>query len=155
MTTALGVDVSTRRIAVGWVSSDGDVGAVSADVDPKLRGAQRLAEVRLAAWSAAAAANLRAGAPHLVVVEDANVGSATNKPLIQAVGVVLEALSDYPCPILELPIGTWKKLALGNGAAKKGAIWEGALAWGARPDNQDEADAVMIAVAGLRKLEQA
>ena len=149
MTFTFGIDVSTKRIAIACYG-DGVADVGSVDIKQDVRGAARLVRVRRAALKAA---RRHVHYPSLIVVEDANVGAAANKPLIQAVGVVLEAMAyAYTCPVAESPIGTWKKAALGRGNAVKADVWEGALAHGFAPENQDEADAACVAVAAYRGL---
>lgn len=147
MTITFGIDVSTKRVAIACFG-DGIHDVASVDVKQDGRGARRLVRVRRAALRAARG---HAHYPDLIAVEDANIGAGANKPLIQAVGVVLEAMAyAYTCPVLEVPIGTWKKAALGRGNAVKVDVWEGSLAHGFAPENQDEADAAMVAVAAWR-----
>lgn len=151
---AWGVDVSTKRVAIGAINPQGETHTVKADIDPELVGAVRLAALRRAARTAAwELGRITSSRPSAILVEDANVGVGTNKPLIQAVGVVLEALAyENTCPILEIPIGTWKKDSIGNGAAKKDRVMSHAVELGFRGDTQDEADALCIAEAALRRL---
>ena len=116
--------------------------------------AVRLAAIRRAVrqvdWLVARRIGGRSSA---ILVEDARVGPGSNKELIQAVGVTLEALAyENTCPILEIPIGTWKREAVGRGNATKEECWGAAVAVGGRPANQDEADAICVAVAALGRL---
>lgn len=154
---AWGIDVSTRRVAIG--ATDGsDVRWASTDIAPNVRGAYRLSLIRAATETlihgfARPWAEFR---PTGIVVEDANIGAAANKPLIQAVGVVMEVCQSVcRCPVLELPIGTWKKEVLGFGNAKKPDIerWF----FDTAPDgeaNQDEMDALAISFAAHNRLDQ-
>lgn len=151
---AWGVDVSTKRIAIASIDHEDKVWSDSVDVPAGLTGARRLVAVRrtahMAGWRVG---QLCAGGPSAILVEDPTFGGRTNPPLIQAVGVTLEALAfDYVCPVLEIPVGTWKKESVGRGNAQKGEVMEFALSLGADPKNQDEADAVGIAVAAMRRL---
>lgn len=151
---AWGVDVSTRRIAIGAIDMTGAVHAVSRDVPQDRRGARRLVEVRRAAQTAGWHLSQDfGGQPSAILVEDPTFGGRTNPPLIQAFGVVLEAMAfDYLCPVLEIPVGTWKREALGKGNASKDDIWAEAMRLGIEPANQDEADAICIAVAAQGRL---
>lgn len=94
-------------------------------------------------------------------------GRFAKQALDQACGVlqvaVLHALREkFPHPVscFELPVGTWKLEALGNGAAKKVDV----AAWAERvsppqgdpsyPLAQDECDALAIAAAGASLLKR-
>lgn len=151
---AWGVDVSTKRIAIGGVDGDDRIFSTSLDVDPTLRGAQRLVAVRRAAQQAGwRLSQMMAGQPRAILVEDPTFGGRSNPPLIQAFGVTLEAMAfDYVCPVLEIPVGTWKKEVLGKGNAMKDAIWTHAVQAGGHPANQDEADAICVALAARGRL---
>ena len=96
-------------------------------------------------------------------------GRFQKQALDQASGVlqvaVLNGLAEqFPHPVscFELSTGTWKKAALGNGAAKKHEVgkWARNRVWHVKelpPPSQltqDEADALAIAYAGARLLEQ-
>ena len=92
---------------------------------------------------------------------EAPFGRYEKKALDQAVGVITVAMIHglqhrYPYPVTVFPIatGTWKKLALGNGAAKKGAVmdWATANATQTYGMTQDEADALAVACAGASLL---
>lgn len=148
LTWAYGVDVSTRRIAIGMYSAGGGYRWASTEVPAGLVGAERLCVIRDLTIDLAEDMAGDDNPPTAVVVEDVNVGAATNAPLSQAVAVVSEALfSFFGCPVLELPIGTWKADSIGNGAAKKPEVMAHAVSLGYTGDCQDEADAVCIAQA--------
>lgn len=151
---AWGVDVSTKRVAIGAIDRTGAVHAVSRDVPQDRRGARRLVEVRRAAQAAGWHLSQDFGGhPSAILVEDPTFGGRTNPPLIQAFGVVLEAMAfDYLCPVLEIPVGTWKREAVGRGNATKEECWGAAVAVGGRPANQDEADAICVAAAARGRL---
>ena len=72
--------------------------------------------------------------------------------VIQATLVIaLEERFPHPVSVFELSTGTWKKRALGNGAAKKHEV----QAWAAdfvEGLTEDEADALAIACAGFNML---
>ena len=156
MTWAWGIDVSTRRVAIG--ATDGsDVRWASTDIAPNVRGAYRLSLIRAATETLihGFARPWATNRPSAIVVEDANIGAAANKPLIQAVGVVMEVCQSVcRCPVLELPIGTWKKEVIGFGNAQKDRIMSEAVSLGYEGDIQDEADAVCISFAAHSRLDQ-
>lgn len=94
-------------------------------------------------------------------------GRFAKQALDQACGVlqvaVLHALREkFPHPVscFELPVGTWKREAIGNGAAKKADVIE----WAERvsppqgdpsyPLTSDEADALGVACAGAYLLKR-
>lgn len=147
VTWAWGVDVSTKLVAIAAYSPVEGFQWTSEGVPSGLVGAERLAAVR--SLTRGIADDFYPGrTPTAIVVEDVNVGAATNAPLAQAVAVVSEALfSFFGCPVLELPIGTWKADSIGNGAAKKPEVMAHAVSLGYAGDCQDEADAVCIAQA--------
>lgn len=155
---AWGVDVSTRRIAFGAYAEGKDgplVRAWSVEVPVGLDPPARLAAIRFLA-DAQRFRVRPTWRPTCIVVEDPNCGPSTNMPLVYAVAVTVEALfSALRCPVMEMPIGTWKKASLGpgRGNAKKPDIWTHALSLGADPANQDEADAVCIAQAAHGRLD--
>lgn len=66
----------------------------------------------------------------------------------------------HPVSVFEIAVGTWKKEALGNGAAKKDAVWQWAsgqmppMSLTADTISQDEADALAIARAGHSLIER-
>ena len=143
-----GVDVSTRRVAVGKFSSKKTVRWESRDIPQDARGAQRLARIRRATVDLCQQpVGLQ---PRLVLVEDANVGAAANKPLLQAVAVVFEAVfATLRCEVREVPVGTWKKATIGRGNAQKPEVMAFARGLGYTGDLQDEADALVIASMAL------
>ena len=153
---AYGVDVSTRRIAFGAYAEGTDgplVRAWSVEVPDGLDPPARLAAIRRLVMDVCHDTQPMQR-PTLVVVEDANTGPSANKPLLAAVAVVVEGLySALRCPVMEMPIGTWKRRSLGRGNAKKPEVWSHAVSLGANPQNQDEADAVCVAQAAHSLLE--
>ena len=149
---AWGLDVSCKRVAVGKVSSRKTVRWESRDIPQDVRGAQRLARIRRATVELChQSLDLQ---PRLVLVEDANVGAAANKQLLQAVAVVFEAVfATLRCEVREIPIGTWKKATVGRGNAQKPEVMDFARGLGYTGDSQDEADAVCVALAARGQLD--
>ena len=66
--------------------------------------------------------------------------------LLAAYGICVEAAaSSLKCPVMTLPSAQWKKLALGNGAAKKSDVMAAAREFGYDGADQDQADAIGMA----------
>lgn len=155
MSVAWGVDVSTRRVAAASIDAAGAARWTHTNI-PDDRGAQRLASIARSTRALALefADPWASRAPTLIFVEDANVGPSSNKPLVQAVGVVMASLqAACRCVVMEVPIGSWKKESLGNGAAKKDQVMEFARGeLGYTGCVQDEADALCLALAASRRL---
>ena len=153
---AWGVDVRTGLVAVGAVSSDGEVLAWSVDTGlvGRQQGAQRLAGVRelLIARLGLVEDEFRPGA---VVVENPLIVRPDFR-LLTLVGVVMESFfAVLRCPVLELTSGEWKAEVCGHGHASKPVVLERARQIGYRGDLQDEADAVCMAVSALALLKGA
>ena len=147
MTWAWGVDVSTKRIAIAAAPLNGDnVITWHTDIEKGPRDAQRLHVIRTACHR-----HIALPRPSLIVVENPKTirGGAV---LIMVAGVVMEGLfGRYKVPTSDVPIPTWKKDVVGNGNASKEQISDHAFrVLGARPRNQDEADAACIAAWGRR-----
>lgn len=149
-----GLDPSTRRLAAGFAYEE-EALAASWDFDPNLRGAERLARV---AWETelAAAQWAERHEPLVVFVEQPS-GRYQKPELIYVCGVVaastyraLSGLYAHPVSVFWLPSSKWKAHALNNGAADKEAVRRWAERSGLAAENQDEADALGIAVGGRR-----
>ncbi len=148
-----GVDVHARKIAVAFVAPDGHE-VRSLIVDQGLLIGSRLlatlwAEVRelAAVWADSY--------PPLTVWVERPTGGYPNPPLDHAVGVTLAALYAalehlylHPVPVNLIPIGVWKKLAVGHGNASKQQTLNWAREHGYQGFDCDEADAFAIATAG-------
>ena len=166
-----GVDPSTKRIAIAWTGAEPGVRTLEL---PELRGGERLAwlETNLRSFAAGLMTEDSARVPAAVWVEQPFAVSHVEPKLYYAVGVTMSALSAAvqcfnPDSIVEdIPVPTWKSLALGNGAAPKPLV----LAWAQSrgyegqccclPDERkckaqapahDEADAIAIAHAALKQ----
>lgn len=147
MTWALGVDVSTKLLAFGAVSSEGDCKWWSLPVGGADT-AQRLTSAHRVIMGAAFAV------PHptVVVVEDPKV-TAHCFALIAMAGVAMAALhARLGAPTMEIQVTKWKKEIVGHGHASKDQVFVHAVSLGYTGNLQDEADAVCIAAAGLRRL---
>lgn len=145
-TWSLGVDVSTKLLAFGAVSSDGDckwwaLPVGGADTAQRFRSAHR--QIMGAGFPVR---------PTCAIVEDPKVRTHCFA-LIGMAGVVMGALSArLDCPVMELQTTKWKKGVVGHGHASKDMVLVHARSLGYRGNSQDEADAVCIAAAGLRRL---
>ena len=147
MTWAWGVDVSTRRIAIGAAPLDGGgVTTWTTDIAPGMKDAERLHAIRQACHRA-----IDLPRPSLIVVENPKTIKG-GSVLIMVAGVIMEGLfGRFKVPTFDVPIPTWKKDVIGHGHADKPMIWQHAVdALAASPANQDEADAACIAAWGRR-----
>jgi Holliday junction resolvasome RuvABC endonuclease subunit len=80
-------------------------------------------------------------------------GRFTNLQLTYAVGVIQAALFEtLACPVWTIPSGAWKLRSVGAGNATKEQVRAWVDRLGVEVENQDEADAVGIAVAGRAML---
>lgn len=144
-----GVDPKTTRIALCCVRGEERV-VTSRDYTVKTRNTgKRLYGVHTEtknlgmAWAAS-------NRPEAIYVESpvqyGRTGEAMN---FFATGVIISALAFY-APVYTIAPSSWKKVAIGQGDATKARIVHWARELGLNPSNQDEADAVGIAVAGWR-----
>lgn len=154
-----GVDPSTKLVAIACVGPDGEHVESREFLKDRWHGA-RLADIRRVTRSLVALLAERCPPLYVFVEQPAAFGHPPEPQLMYAVGVIQEAVFSalefrfpHPVEVRTVPIGQWKKAALGNGAAKKPEI----MRWAERRGHfgllQDEADALGIAVAGQRLLE--
>lgn len=146
------VDPAVSRLGVAFAPVDGgDPHALTLRTDSESRDGQRLGwldrQLRIAArqWAAEFP-------PACVWVEQPS-GRHQALQLTYATGVVQAALFEtLACPVWTMPSSTWKQRTVGTGNASKAQV----LAWVARlgtdVGNQDEADAIALAVAGRAML---
>ena len=147
-----GCDVGGRGVAVAMVSDD------APDVTKTLSVTAPPGARRLALLHDHVRALVRGWAddyPPLTVWVEAPTGRFHNPALDHATGVVLAAMWGalhnlylHPVPVGPIPVGVWKDLAVGNGAAKKDDVMAWAVQRGYTGGLQDVADALGIAVAG-------
>jgi Holliday junction resolvasome RuvABC endonuclease subunit len=79
------------------------------------------------------------------VVVETPTGAHPSRALIATWGVVLFTLASWlDCPIVDVPISTWKAEIVGAGNASKTDVREFARSQGWRFSTQDEADALCI-----------
>lgn len=158
MSSTLGIDPSVNRPAIAeWPSCK------TWQVDVLGDGSQRLLALYAAVHDFA---QLNAPDDLEAVFIERPFGRFAKQALDQACGVlqvaVLHALRErFPHPVscFELPVGTWKREAVGNGAAKKHDVMEWAEAIippgdPTYPLTQDEADALGVAAAGAHLLKR-
>lgn len=142
---ALGIDVSSTKIACGAIDDNGDILTAVGSIATRLRGAHRLVEVRTTTIALAAAFH----DAHIAIVEIPWARTASSFVLLSIAGVVLEALQTaLPyAVVLERPTSTWKANSVGFGNATKHEVMEHAHGIGYEGDDQDVADAVCMASA--------
>lgn len=164
-----GVDVSTKRVSIGWVDAALNRGVRTVSF-PALDGGRRFATIY--ADVGLLVNDLRgvlgAPSPGVVLVEQpAAFGRPVEPNLQYAVGATLGgvyaalAARDEACRVETVPVGHWKRLATGKGNLKKpnrrkGDTFEyGVLTWARRHGYagalDDEADALAIAEAARRE----
>lgn len=145
----IGIDPSSKRIAVAALADDGDIDHHVRRIAPNLRGAQRLTAIR---GGLVRDLISRYDRPLVIVVEIpwANPKSGSSFVLMSIAGVLLEAAQNaHPdSVVIEMPTQVWKADSVGNGNASKAAVLEHAQALGMRGDDQDVADALCMAQAG-------
>ncbi len=149
---ALGIDVSTRLLAVAAIDDTGDHHTVSIPLDPSLRGAQRLTAARGALLHTLARdTKLHANAA-MVEIPWAKRGSSF--ALLSMAGVCLEVTQHAlrGCVVMDVPTQTWKRESVGNGNASKDAVMVHARGLGYTGGSQDEADALCMAQAAMERL---
>lgn len=147
-----GVDLSTTAISIAGLSDTGKARWITAEFASGEAGARRLAYGRHATIEVAHAFGRNPfHRPSAIVVEDPRVGQV-NMPLLTMFGVVLEAMySATRAPVLEMGSSSWKAEVIGNGGAKKPRVMAEAIELGYTGSIQDEADALCIAKAALRR----
>lgn len=139
---ALGIDVSTRKLAFAALDEHGNVRHSVFNL-ASATGARRLVSVREV--TRAALGSYRDAC--VIAVEWPAVGAATNEHLMAAAAVVLEAAQSArpDAVVLDVRIGTWKRDSVGFGNATKGHVMMHARALGYDGVDQDVADATCIA----------
>lgn len=148
MTYVWGIDPGIIRVAFAFAGVlDEDLLAVSETVPTLERDGRRFA-ILAKTVREAAAAWARELPPACVWVEQPS-GRGRNLTLVYAAGVIQAAIAEATlAPVWTIPTTTWKLATVGHGHASKPDV----AAWVAEFDvdvaNQDEADAVAIALAG-------
>lgn len=139
---ALGVDVSTKKIAVAGVREDGALTLHALALDHTRRGARRLAEARAAAYA------VLAGYSHdccTVMVEEPAGGQV--RELLRVACVVAEAAQAALPGALVWTVGqsVWKRELLGHGHAGKDMSLAFAAGLGYTGTDDDLSDALCLA----------
>lgn len=177
-----GVDVSTKRIAISFISPDESrQGVVARDFPKDVETGARLSAIyQVTCDLVGELAELR---PALIVFveQPAAYGRMPEPQLMYAVGCVQAAIywelvdrNPHPTAVRTIPVANWKKTAIGHGNAKKHHVltWakqhefesdhvcardarqkDGLVKWCGHPDH-DSADAWAIATAGARIIQR-
>jgi Holliday junction resolvasome RuvABC endonuclease subunit len=155
-----GVDPSTQRVSIAYVSSDGSRGVATRPFASG-QGPARLAEIH-AETVLFAASLILDGWPHpgLIYIEQPS-GKMDNPNLVYAVGVIQAAIAHQrsEAKIETVTSSHWKKVTCGAGnifKPKKRGDTYGVLQWaqanGYRGSSWDEADALAIAECARREV---
>lgn len=146
---ALGVDPSTKKIAVAGLTDRGETRSRIMPVGD-ITGARRLSVIREMTIAAVTTiAHNHEVAVIVVEIPWANPSSGSSFQLLASAGVILEA-SQHAHPgavVLERPTQSWKKLSVGNGNASKTDCLDHAVALGWNGRDSDIADALCMAQA--------
>jgi len=146
---SIGVDPSARSTGVVVLREDGLVLHAEA-LEVETTGVARLAEIR----NRLADICRRYGPFDVGVRESYSLGS-TNRPFLlgEVGGIVQLALHDYASRVEECAPKALKKFATGNASASKDEVMRAITArWGEHYDNDDIADAYVLARIGLSLL---
>jgi hypothetical protein len=133
MTTCLGIDPSSVRIAVGALTDTGDIGHHVQIIPDGHKGARRLHLIRRVMLD-----SLRAyGRPEVV--------------LHQIAGVLLEVAQEaFPCAVvIDMPTQVWKKWSVGPGNCSHSEYLAHAQGLGMEGKDLDVAAALCMAQAGF------
>jgi Holliday junction resolvasome RuvABC endonuclease subunit len=153
-----GIDGKSTKLAIGWDGAER--GSESWLFPTGLHDGERLAAIYQAARFEASVLAERYP-PAYVFYEEVVLYSQRPAPILyQACGVIVAAVYEalryvHPFPVTVAPIPTsdWKRRSVGHGHAKKDDVLLWARRDGYTGQDQDEADAWCIAVAGRRLLE--
>jgi len=142
---ALGIDVSTKKLAIAGLREDGSITHHVMMLDPDRRGARRLREARTTAWAVLDSYRLQEVC--CVAVEIPWAANKSNFALLAIAGVAMEA-AQAALPgavILDVPTPTWKSETVGHGNATKLEVADHAAGLGYEGGDQDVADALCMA----------
>jgi Holliday junction resolvasome RuvABC endonuclease subunit len=156
--TCLGIDPSSRRIAVAALKDNGDI-AHHVQIIPDLRGARRLHFIRRVIVESLQGY----GQPAVVVVEipwapptrkrkdGKTVQGGSSFVLLSIAGVLMEAAQEaFPgAVVLDMPTQSWKRDSVGRGNASIPEYVEHAQGLGMVGDDIDVAAALCMAQAGF------
>ena len=143
---ALGIDPSSKRVAVAGLDENGSVSHQVFRIPDDLRGARRLRyirillEVELRQWTQVA----------VVVVEIPWANSSSSFVLLSSAGVLMESAqaAHHGAVVLDLTTNSWKRDSVGKGNATKDEVMAHAFGLGLDVEDQDVADALCMAQAG-------
>lgn len=151
---SVGIDVSTRKIAIAALPEPGKRFALDAplrcdaiDIPTGVAGARRLQQIRMRTYS-----HIRRMYQHaaVIVVEIPWARADSSFALLSAAGVVMEAAQSAAvgAVVKEVPTPTWKLHSVGHGGSSKDQVMDYVRTIGYDGDDQDIADAVAMAAAG-------
>lgn len=149
---ALGIDISTKKIAVAGIREDGSIVTKGFELDPKARGARRLVGARLTAYAALGEHDREAA---IIVVENPRTRGG-DMGLLGTAFVVVEAAQAACTNVVVMDVypASWKKAVLGYGRADKLDALRFAHGLGYVGGDDDIADALCIAQLGWMRWEQ-
>lgn len=144
---ALGIDISTRKIAVVGITERGDLHTHAIGVPAGRTGAQRLCVMRTVLASSLKAERWQDTCVALVEIPWA--AGSSSFALLSATGVVLETVqAQFPGAIvMDVPTPSWKRETVGHGMAPKQDCMTYAQGIGYDGTDQDLADAACMASA--------
>ncbi len=145
---ALGIDVSTRKLAIAGVRDDGSIVFHALELSRKARGARRLVGARTAAYGALGAYRTEAC---VIAVEVPIIGGRANNRELLAVAYSVVEAAQAACPdavVMDVPLSTWRKAVLGRGNADKDDALRYAAGLGYHGDDVDLAEALCVAEYG-------
>jgi Holliday junction resolvasome RuvABC endonuclease subunit len=142
---SIGIDVSTRKLAVAGIREDGGIATHALELSPTARGARRLVGARTTAH---AVLSSYANDCAACVIENP-LNRRANMQLLGVAFVVIEA-AQAAMPgavVMDAHVGVWKREALGDGfgGADKALVMAHARGLGYEGDDQDLADALAMA----------
>lgn len=152
---ALGIDVSTKKLAIAGLREDGSITHHVLMLDPNRRGAQRLREARTTAWAVLDGYRLQDVCA--VVVEIPWAANKSSFALLSVAGVVMEA-AQAALPnavVLDVPTPTWKSETVGHGNATKLEVLDHVRGLGYGGADQDVADALCMAEVAWNRFKRA
>lgn len=143
---ALGIDVSTKKIAIAGIRDNDTIVTKALELNPKARGARRLVGARLVARAALSG---HASEACMVVVENP-MHARPNMGTLGIAFVVIEA-AQAACPnavVMDCPPSTWRKSVLGHGRADKDDALRYVKRYGYLGNDDDIAEALCLAQLG-------
>lgn len=150
--TYIGIDVSTRKVAIAGLRRDGSITHHALDINPSARGAHRLRAARDAAW--AVLDTYRAQTPiALIEIPRGPQARGSGFSLLACAAVVMEA-AQAAIPgavVMEVVTSKWKVESVGFGNATKEECMEHAKGLGYDGADQDVADALCMAQAAANR----